>query len=372
MRGAWPAPGWFSSEDELRRTTAFAAAVWLGVHLVHALGSAAAVERWWSYTAGLVLWAVGSALALRPLRGPLPRAQEARDAFLIAVMVPVVSLLDVSSLEADRIESYANWANGGCAAMLAALVLRRHGGLAVASGVSLLAVESTVELWSSTPLPLVSTALLLVPVPLWLLGSWAVGDHVRRSGLLAADLRARRAAAATERVLSDRWAQLRGRHWGDLEEEVLPLLRRVDALPEGAELSEQDRVRAREVAGHMRDTLLARSLMTRALRRRVQAARSRGVRVLLHNTLDDGPAVHSLRDLAGQLLEVPGLELLSVRTFLDPGQATLVLRGDEEFAADGREAVEAATGPGLAWWDRTEVYDLDGDVMVQLTDPHVD
>lgn len=370
MRTEWPAPGWFAGEPVLRRTTAFAAAVWLVVHLVYAVSSAGAVERWWSYVAGLVLWGLGSALALRTLGGPLTRAAEARDGVVMALLVPTVSLLDVASLQADQVGSYGNWANGGTAVMLAALVLRRHVTLAVAAGGALLLVQCVVALASGAPAS--ATATLLVPVPLWLLGSWAVGDHVRRSGLLAASLRARRAAAATERLLSDRWAQLRGRHWADLEDEVLPLLRAVAALPEGEEVGAGDRAGARQVAGHMRDALLARSLMTRALRRQVQSARARGVRVLLHNALEDGPAVHALRDLVGNVLEIHGLERVSVRTFLDPGQATVVLRGDASFASYGREAVTTLTGTGLAWWQQTEVHELDGDVMVQLSGPYVD
>ena len=372
MTSPRPAPGWFSTQTELRRTTEFAWAVWVLVHLVHALAAGSAVQHWWSYLVGLVVWLVGCVVAVRPLRGLVPRARESAEALVVAVVVPVASVLDLASLQAGDVGTYANWANGGSAVLLVALVLRRHGLLAVAAGSSMLVIEGVVASRSGDGLPLVISTAIFVPVPLWLLGAWAVRRHMHRAGVLAAELRGRRAAVATDQVLALRWGQLRGRHRADLEEQVLPMLRRVQALEPGEELSPAERARARDAAGHMRDALLARSLMTRDLRRSVHTARARGVQVLLHNALDDGPAVHSLRLVVGTLLESPGLELLSVRTFLDPGQATLVLRGDDTFAAEGREAVAAATGTGLAWWERTEVFDLDGDVMVQLSGPYVD
>lgn len=358
----------------LRRTTLAAAAAWLGAHLAGAVLARDHVSDPRAYAAGLVLWLLASVLALRPLVWPAVRLDETGEAVLVATLLPVAALLDLLSIDFEA-SSSANWVNLGCLVVLAGLVVRRHGRLAVAAGALVLVVESVVDLRTGGRFVLADLSVLWAPIPIFLLGGLAVREHLDRAAALAAELRTRSAAAETDDVLRRRWAQLRARSYADLDDEVMPLLEQVLALPADEErLPRGLRESAEAAAAHLRDVLLARSLMSPTLRRRVQRARARGVRVVLHNRLDDGAAVHDLRELVGRVLDVPGLELLSVRTFVEPSRATLVVRGDwgAEDARSGVGAVERAVALGGGWWQDAEVHDLDGDVLIELARPRVE
>lgn len=356
----------------LARALSFAAGMWLLTHLVHALASLGSVDHVAPYLVGVGLWLGGSALALHVAGATGDPARERAEAVVVALLVPVVSALDVFALTRGDVATYANWANGGTSVMLIVLVLRRHGRLAVAAGGALLAVQTCAAVRNGSSFSPDVIGSLFVPVPLWLLGSWAVRRHIGRADRLAAGLRFQRAAEAAELLLGERWDEVRAEHRADLDDAVLPLMHEVVALPSDGNVTPEQRARARELSGRLRDAILARSLMTRTLQRQVGEARGRGARVMLHNALEDGAALHALREMVGRLLELPGLELLSVRTSHDPGRATVVVRGDAVFAARGRDAVEAVVGVAVPWWSSTQTHDLDGDVMVQLSGPYVD
>lgn len=366
-----PAPGAAGSvieaEQQLRRLVCLAATVWL---LVWTVAGVSALDRTALpalYVAAMLVWLAGSVLAVRPLLANLlPTAPERRDAWVVAVTLPLAGLVDLVAAGGGSLDRAATWIAPGSLVPLVALVLRGHGRLAAGAVVALLVAQGAAITSLDPEVPQTDLVVRATLAPLWVAGALVVRGYLRHTRDRALELRARRAAAATERLVAERWSALRARRQADLEDEVLPLLHRVCALGPGEPVAWVDRDLASSLASSLRDSLLARTLMTADLRRRVTVARRRGMRVALHNALDDGPAVTAVRDLVGRLLDLPGAESLSVRTFDDPREATLVLRFADPVVGPSGDAVAAAVGGGVEGWAAAGVHDLDGVVVVEL------
>ncbi|MCW2758862.1 MAG: hypothetical protein JWO46_2608, partial [Nocardioidaceae bacterium] len=198
MGGVAPSPDDLSQVPAIRTSALVAAVAWTGLHLALAVLSFDQVRHPLPYVAALALCGVGVLWTIRPLLGEPARFPDL-PVWLMAASVPVVELLDVSSLDPGAVNGYANWPAGATGVLLAGLVLRRRGWWAIFATVGLVAVQTVGYLRSPAgDVQLAVPVLLAFPSELWLLGSWAVRRLMQRADRVAVEfrLRAARDAAA--------------------------------------------------------------------------------------------------------------------------------------------------------------------------------
>jgi hypothetical protein len=251
------------------------AALFSGYHIVLGLYSLNVPRSPWPALIAMVLFAVVTALSLRPSRsGRMPAVVAAFD---LAVS-GVVLLLVLSQLDPRQENGYATWVIAAVATLMTIVVVRQRPWFAwVGIGVLVFAVL----VWSEQPLDL--TTLGVVGGAVWVGVAHAVTISLARASRDAvrysvAEQRTAEWQAQEEAEFFER--RIRLAHMNRL---AGPMLRRIVAS--GGRLDPSERLECLHLEAAMRDEIRGRRLLDDEVRREVMAARRRGVEVTL---LDDG------------------------------------------------------------------------------------
>lgn len=353
----------------VRRMTLLAASLWVALHLTQAVHHADQHRSDVALAVALVLALGLSAFALAPLLSPrTPEALDPRVGGVVTAASVLLVLCVHPFLSASGLSGYANWPMGLSGVLVASLVLREGAGWAAATAV-VVVTGNAVAVGAAPGVGWVRGLSLAVPPLTWLLGSLAIRAVLRRSAVLREAYVRRGFTFADEERLrrAVREADEVRRH--ELRSRVEPLLRRV--AEQGAD--ETLRAEARLAAEDLRDSLKARSLLTRSLRDQVGAARARGVTVVVSSAHDaDEQAEPALIGATRTLLErvlvsaVPGTTV-SCRTTVRPDATLLLVRApDETETARAHtlldEALHEIEEPSVA----ALLEEYDGELLLEL------
>ncbi|WP_432491893.1 hypothetical protein [Kineococcus gypseus] len=328
--------------SDLQRACATGAALWLLSHalLPAVLGRGQGRAPVLAALA-LVAVLVASALVLRPLRGG-PTALRAPAAWAAAAVVPLSGLAIMPFLPVEAWRTYANWWPGGTQVLVAALVVRRRRGPALAAELASAALVTAVVLRAGASDPWVRIAALNQPALLWFSASVGVRVLLDRTAreVQRYEAQAARAAAATAATAA-RADSARQRR-ADLDEGALPLLRKVAVAGAHDEAGWAQLPRAAVgVERRLRDDLRARALLDEEVRARLRAARARGCTV---DVVDDRAARGGDERFLAGVRRV----LAAVLPLCADGTATLRLPPHGRVATLAVEASPATTA-AVAW-----------------------
>jgi len=310
----------------IHRTCLAAATLWVALHVTLGILYVDQVRDLRLFVLALGLFLLLSAAAVRPLLRPA--VSESRNALVtLAVGAPAVELISLLALNDGGATSYANWAAGGTGLLLGALVFRSAGRLAFGSSICVIAIQTGI--YAARPGPseidIPTAVLLAVPPQLWLAASWGLRWTLRHSEALALLLESRAAAANLAGATIEQAANERASRFAELEREVLPYLRAItnDSMPE----SDAARRQARELTAKLRDGLRARGLLDDSVRESLTAARARGIRVSLSSEPEAHRTAEGVRAALPALLQLPGLNSLTVRVLGEPGTSSVLASG---------------------------------------------
>jgi len=133
----------------------------------------------------------------------------------------------------------------------------------------------------------------------WAVGAgWLRGAAVRASARTDEQLRLRQAADVASAQAAALQAEITARHRG-LDAAVLPTLRAIAAQ---TPLSDDQRIRCRDLEAATRDQLVAAALLSPQLIGAIAAARARGCRVTIVGRAEPGPGLDTFRAAAEGLL----------------------------------------------------------------------
>lgn len=292
-------------------------------------------ERPWLSVLALVVVLGVSALAVRPLRGgPLDLSVPA--AVGMAAVVPLSGLAIMPFLDEHLWRTYANYWPGLTQILVVALVMRRRWVAGLAAELASAAVLGVFVLTSSLPNREVAFAALNQPAIVWFTAALGVRFLFDRTARDVARFEADESRAVVARASTQaREASARQRR-EDLEQDVVPLLRRVAADSPGDGLSWSGLSRAAlAVERRVRDDLRARELVDDRVRTALRHARDRGAVVDVLNdrgTAEDPRFVSHVRGVLAPVLQACGTARVTVR--LPPGaMATIAVDGLAEDVA---------------------------------------
>jgi hypothetical protein len=362
---------------DVRRVSLVAALLWVGLHLGQALVYADEHRHPAVLLVAVAIAILIAGATLVPLVSPEP-AELSLPSGLALVGAAVVMLLCVHPwLTPEGVAGFANWPTGEIGILVATLVLRDRvecGVLAALAAVVSNAV-AVLTIGHDDPAGGWLPALLLAAPPLtWLFGSLGVRAVLRRDLLLREAYVQRAFGFADEERLRAAVTSADTARRRELLGRIEPLLERV--VVQGATPSL--RAEASASAQDLRDTLKARSLLTRALRDTIAAARARGVRVTVSSDLDrhdehdqdDGTAwlLHATRGvLESVLLQVGSGTAVSCRTTTGPPSTVLLVRPPATHrTADVRRVLESATAAVRRAGRDVLLEEHDGEVLLEL------
>jgi hypothetical protein len=257
---------------------------------------------------------------------------------------------------------------GQVGVIVASLVLRECISCAVAT-TGVVMASNAVAVGAAPGIGWIQGLFLAVPPLTWLLGSLAVLTVLRRGAALREAYVRRGFTFADEERLRRAVREADEARREELRLRVEPLLRRV--AEEGA--TSRLRTEAHLAAEELRDSLKARSLLTRSLRDQIAGARSSGVRVMVSSApgADAEPALlRATRALLARVLEESEVgTTVSCRTTGRPGASLLLVRAptERETARVRRvleEALAEVSGPDGPVTALLEEYD--GELLLEL------
>ncbi|GAA1920116.1 hypothetical protein [Nocardioides marmoribigeumensis] len=354
---------------DVRRVTLLAALLWISLHLTEAVLYADEHRSAPLLGVAILLAVVLAGASLTPLISSQPATLDLRRGSVLVVGAAAMALCVHPFLTPAGLAGYANWPMGEIGVLVATLVLRECVSCALATTVVVVA-SNTVAVGLTPTVGWMQGLFLSVPPLTWLLGSLGIRSVLRRSADLREAYVRRGFTFADEERLRRAVQGADDARREELRSRVEPLLRRVER--EGG--TSRLRTEARLAAEDLRDTLKARSLLTRSLRDQISDARARGVRV----TVSSGPATDAaepaLLDHTRELLELLLAEAelgttLSCRTTSGPPVTMLLVRAPTARETDRIRRVVETSGRLLERSQgglRAVLEEYDGELLLEL------
>lgn len=316
-------------------------ALWLSMHVWHGL---LFLDRRSVPALGLValgLCVAATAYAASPLVTGRLTLSSGKAVALVAAGLTSAGLV-LPFLDARAMQSYANWPVGALGPLLAALVMRRRPGwaLALALGFCALIVvvayhDDAATSWDISmcfsPLFWLGAAVLVRRIFDWTDAAIGGYDETERQARQSAEVTAAREQVANARRL-------------ELRRDVIPLLERIAA---GEPLPDVERETCGVLAARLRDDLRARVILSSEVKRLLTDARRAGTRVKVLDDrdipVDDGVARDARRLIQATIEHLVGAEV-TYRISADGTAITLVARAPKEVLSSVEWNLRLATG----------------------------
>ncbi|MBF4161816.1 hypothetical protein [Nocardioides acrostichi] len=337
----------------VRTACLVAAGAWSVLHVTMALLSWELVDEPWLYLAALLGCGLVVVRMLMPLIDPRTRPLGRGEGLMVVAAIGLIEAADLASLHPGELQTYANWAQGWTALLIAVLVLRGRPGHGALAAVTQMGVQVTYLLLEhGVVVSLSDVAQASVAALLWFLGSWGIRSVVQPADRLASRLLGRAVASAGDQVVLGEWVAVREQRVRELEADVLPFLRSVSS---GAVSPADAALQASLLSARLRDDLRARVLLDAGVREALVRARARGavVRLSASTPLDPGRAATGR---AVALCVLGGSDVDDVTLRVTPDRLTVAVEGaDLEGIAEALPSllpgVSLTERPGFVWAD---------------------